>query len=269
MIGCGVAGRYRDRCAGAGEEIAIRRKILTLMLLTALAGCGDDSGGIVPTTAAPGTTSAPATTTTEAAGVVSGLDLIADLRARTAGTTTTVDTTPGTAPGTTAGPGPFDPGTTYTDYMVITDDSGLIELSVPVEWSDIESHGWISQGERLGPGLVAASDIEAWRAEWGTPGVFIGASDSLGQTPDTALDSKRWDPFCTYEGRDDYDDGLYVGRYDLYADCGDELSVFIVIAAEPPEGDFLIFVEIVVVTEADLGAADEIIRTFQVYGVDG
>lgn len=246
----------------------MRRSILVFVSLVVLAACGDDSGGIVTTTAAP-TTTAAVTTTTEATGIVSGLDLIAGLRARTEGTTTTVDTTPGTAPGTTADPGPFDPGTSYTEYMVITDDSGLIELSVPVEWSDIESHGWISQGERIGPGLVAASDIPAWRAEWGTPGVFIGASNLLGQTPDAALDESRWDSFCTYEGRDDYDDGLYTGRYDLYADCGADLSLFIVIAAEPPEGDFLIIVEIVVVTEADLEAADEIIRTFQVYGVDG
>jgi len=252
----------------------MRRTILMFVSLVVLAACGDDSGGIVPSTAAPTTsavtTSAAVTTTTEAAGIVSGLDLVAGLRARTEGTTTTVDPTPGTAPGTTAGPGPFDPGgTSYTEYMVITDDSALIELSVPVEWSDIESHGWISGGEPIGPGLVASPDIPAWRAEWGTPGVFIGASNMLGQTPDAALDASRWDSFCTYEGRDDYDDGLYIGRYDLYSDCGDELSVFIVIAAEPPEGDFLIVVEIVVVTEADLDAADEIIRTFQVNGVDG
>jgi hypothetical protein len=251
----------------------MRRTILMFVSLLAIAACGDDSGGIVPTTAPPTTsavtTSAAVTTTTEAAGIVSGLDLIAGLRARTESTTTTVGTTPGTAPGTTAGPGPFDPGTSYTEYVVITDDSGLLELSVPVEWSDIESHGWISQGERIGPGLVAAPDIPAWRAAWGTPGVFIGASNLLDQTPDAALDASRWDSFCTYEGRDDYDDGLYIGRYDLYADCGDDLSLFIVIAAEPPEGDFLIIVEIVVVTEADLDAADEIIRTFQVYGVDG
>jgi len=253
----------------------MRRYAIILAFLTVLTACGgDSSGGIFTTSSAPeGTTTAAPVTTTTAGGVVSGLDLVAGLRGRTDATTTTEATTPGaTTPesttATTTDPGPFDPGAIYTDYMNLADDSGNIELSVPVEWSDTITSGWIKDGELIGPSINAAPDIEAWRTEWGTPGVFIGASDLLGLTPETALDSERWDSSCTYEGRDDYDDGIYTGRYDLYYDCGEELSVFIVIAAEPPEGGYLIYVQILAVAARDFEAADEVIRTFQVYGVD-
>jgi hypothetical protein len=133
---------------------------------------------------------------------------------------------------------------------------------------DIETSGWNRNGEQVGPAIVAAPDLAAWRAEWGTAGMFIGASSTLAETTETMLDAERWDTSCSYQGRDDYDDGVYAGRYDLYSDCGEDLSVFIVIAAEPPGGGFLIYVQIVAVSGADFDAADEIIRTFQVYGAD-
>jgi hypothetical protein len=238
----------------------MRRFVLALALSLVAVACGDDDA-TVTSTLAPTTT--VATTTTE--GVVSGLNLIAGLRARgeVSDTTTTTSGTPGTTL-------PETPGLPETpdEFITITDDTDQIELRVPVAWGDIDATGWINQSQLIGPGLVAAPDVDAWRAEWGTPGVFIGASDVLTETIETILDIKRWDTFCTYEGRDLYDDGLYVGHYDLYYDCGDELSVFIVIAAEPADQSFLILVEIVIVTEDDLLAADEIIRSFQVYGVD-
>ena len=246
----------------------MRKAIITVALLL-VAGCGDDaSGGIVTTpTEAPSTSQAA--TTPSAGGVVSGLDLVTGLRANVNATSTTeAGPTPESTTGTTSGTGPFDPGTTYTDYVDLTDDSGQIELSVPAAWSDVETEGWIWDGERIGPAVAAAPDLAAWRAEWGTPGVFIGASSSLDGNTESMLDADRWDTSCTYQGRDDYDDGVYTGRYDLYADCGDELSVFIVIAAEPPEGGFIIYVQIVAVSDADFDAADEIIRTFQAYGAD-
>lgn len=247
----------------------MRRLTLAVALSLALVACGDDAA-VVTTTQTP-TTSSPAATTTVAAttttvGAVSGLDLVKGLRARgeVPGTTSTT----GAAPTTTSAEPTTTVPVTPDEFITITDDTGQIELRVPASWDDIDPTGWIEQGELIGPGLVAAPDVAAWRAEWGTPGVFIAASDVIDETTESILDRKRFDTFCTYEGRDDYDDGLYVGRYDLYFDCGDELSVFIVIAATPPDGSFLILVEIVVVAEEDLLAADEIIRSFLVSGVD-
>lgn len=249
----------------------MRRLALAIAISLTLVACGDDDAGVTttqaPTSSAAATTTTAAATTTTEAGAVSGLDLVKGLRARgeVPGTTVTTGaeaTTTSSAEPTTTVP------VTPDEFVTITDDTGQIELRVPASWGDIDADGWIENSELIGPGLVAAPDVDAWRSEWGTPGVFIGASDVIEETTESILDLKRFDTFCSYEGRDDYDDGLYVGRYDLYYDCGDELSLFIVIAATPPDGSFLILVEIVIVHEADLLAADEIIRSFLVSGVD-
>jgi len=237
----------------------MRRFTMAAAFALLMAGCGDDSAVTTTQPATTTTTTAAEPTTTTAASTA---DLLAGLRTRVA------DLDPDAEPTTTTTEPISGPDIGYTEYTIVTDDSGLIEVSVPVEWFDLIGLPW-QEGETLiGPGLLVARDAEAWVVEWGTPGVFIGASDQLVDTADTLLDTKRWDSSCSYEGRDAYDDGLYVGVFDLYYDCGDEKSVFIVIAAEPPDGSFVVLVEIVVVTEADLEAADTIIRTWQVYGVD-
>jgi serine protease Do len=155
--------------------------------------------------------------------------------------------------------GPAD----YTDYTTVTDDSGSIEVSVPVEWSDVVGPPWNQGGADLGPSLTAAPDVDAWQSTWGTPGVFIGASATLGQTPSQMLDDLSFTE-CDYVDRSDYDDGLYVGLFDYYENCGAEGSTFIVVAAQPPDGSFDILVEIVAVDDRDLTAADQVSATFVV-----
>jgi serine protease Do len=71
---------------------------------------------------------------------------------------------------------------------------------------------------------------------------------------------------CIYDGRYDYDDGVYSGFYDLYLECGDVGSVIVELAAMPEDGSFIIFVQIQAVTDADLDALDRILDTFFVAG---
>jgi serine protease Do len=160
-------------------------------------------------------------------------------------------------------------GFEYTEYTVVTDDSGLITVSVPVEWADVNGAFWDSDlatgvPENIGPGLTAAPDIAAWATGWGTPGVFIGASPLIPTSVDETLDLYDYTGSCIYDGRYDYDDGVYVGAYDLYVDCGPELSLFFNVFAGPPDGSWLASIQIVALTDADLAAADEVFNTFLV-----
>jgi serine protease Do len=164
--------------------------------------------------------------------------------------------------------GEEDPGVgsvTYTDYMFITDDSSLIEVSVPVEWSDTLGEPWNFDGDLIGPALSAAPDRDAWLSGWDTPGVFIGASAQLTMTVDQLLDGQDFSGACTYVDRYPYDDGLYFGSFDFWEDCGG-VGSFIVVAAEPADGAFIVLVQIIAVTDADLDAADEVFGTFQILG---
>ncbi len=159
---------------------------------------------------------------------------------------------------------PDTSGPSYTEYVEITDESSSVFVSVPAEWSDTLGVPWEFNGELVGPALGAAPDYAAWQSGWGTPGVFISASRELGGSVEDMLEFNDFSSACTYVDRIDYDDGFYTGLMDLWETCGDEGSTFLVIAATPPEEDYLTLVQLVIVSDADWDAADEIVRTFNV-----
>ncbi|MEX2322644.1 MAG: S1C family serine protease [Acidimicrobiia bacterium] len=161
---------------------------------------------------------------------------------------------------------PQPPGTDAYTYSIITDDSGSLQVSVPDQWFDVASGIWNYNGFEAGRFLSASPDLAMWAESWGIPGLFFGASQLLGMSPDEVLDAGRFDDQCDYLGRFEYDDGLYVGVFDSYENCGPEGSLFYVIAAEPPDFSFLVYLQVSVATDADVAALDEIIRTFQVVG---
>ncbi len=57
---------------------------------------------------------------------------------------------------------------------------------------------------------------------------------------------------------------MYTGAYDLWLDCGGTDTAFVVLEAYPAEEDFVVYVQIQIVTDADLEALDVILATFDV-----
>lgn len=159
-----------------------------------------------------------------------------------------------------------DPGTgpTYTEYTQVSDDTGSIVVEVPVEWGDTIGVSWEFNGELVGPALGAAPDYAAWQGGWETPGVFIAASSALDLTVDQLLDANDFAGTCSYVDRIEYDDGVYVGSMDIYESCADVGTDFLVIAALPPDASFITLVQLVIVSDADWDAADQVVRTFTV-----
>jgi serine protease Do len=80
------------------------------------------------------------------------------------------------------------------------------------------------------------------------------------------LDLSDFGDVCTLDTRYDYEDPLYTGAYDVYHECGGEGSTFIQLAAEPADGSYILFLQMVLVGDADLEAIDQILNTFQVIG---
>jgi hypothetical protein len=160
------------------------------------------------------------------------------------------------------------PGDPYAEYEWITDDTGLLEMRVPTAWSDQFGGAWELDGDELGPGLNASVDISAWFDGWSTPGVFLGATTMFEITPDEYLDELSFfDDQCTYDGREDYDDGEYAGRFDTWAGCGGLPSAFFALASEPyGSAGTLVVVEMIIVTEADLDALDSVLSSFRLLG---
>lgn len=148
---------------------------------------------------------------------------------------------------------------TYTEYVTVSDDSGSITASVPVEWSDIDG----APAPDFGPSLYAAPNLDGFLNSFDTPGVIIEATSSRGAADiDTTLDELDLSGQCTYVGRSPYSDVLYTGSLDEYSNCGGTSTSIFVVAVTPEDGSFLARLLIQAVEPRDLDAADEIFATF-------
>lgn len=227
-----------------------RMMIPMVALLLIVAACGDDDGTTIDfgsstttTTAAPSTTAAETTTTTAA-----------DTTTTTAGGATT---TLGDAPA-------LPPGTPYSGYELIT--NGTIEVEVPVEWFDIYDGPYTINETEVGVALAASPSHEGLITAFDTPGVFIGTTTDPAVTAEVIFSVKDFTGTCTDGGRDAYDDGEYIGEFQLWIDCDGLMSDFVVIVAEPYAGGAIALVEITMVTDADDEALDRILASWRLVG---
>jgi serine protease Do len=150
-------------------------------------------------------------------------------------------------------------GGTYGDYVLVVDDSEAVGVEVPVEWSDTNGE----ENPTFGPSIWAAPDLEAFVETWDVPGVVVEVSDQSGSDSVAAtLDELSPSGACTSEGREPYDDGLYAGEFEVWADCGGTSTLLVTVAAAPPDDRFLIRVAAQVVEDRDLDALDRIIASF-------
>ena len=156
----------------------------------------------------------------------------------------------------------------YSDYVLISDDYGILEVEVPQEWTQVDGSAWMLDDEEIGASISASSDLASFNNTFETPGLFFGASNLLvaEYDPGSFLDAVSWADECTLDGRYEYDDGYYVGYYDLYVDCGDALASIVNIAATPEDDSFLVWVIGQLLSDADVDAFSRVIETFQVVG---
>jgi serine protease Do len=154
-------------------------------------------------------------------------------------------------------------GAEYTDYVTVSDESGTLSVSVPAAWADVDGAP-IDIAGVSSPSIMASSDGAAFNSNWDVPGVQFVASEALaGYSADDLLDLAATTE-CTSEGREDYDDGAFTGRFDTYSHCGGTTATSIVVAAHPADGSFGVLVAVQVATDADLVALDEVLRSFNV-----
>jgi serine protease Do len=166
-----------------------------------------------------------------------------------------------------------DTGGDYSEYTQVTDDYGAIVVEVPSGWTDIDGSAWIDEGDVIGASIWAAPDLDGFIDTWGTPGVIFNVSDDLARLGGYVqlLDIYResYIGSCELDGRYDYDDGYYRGKYDYFVKCGGSGGAdFLVLTAVPIDTSvkLLILVEVQILTNADVDAADRILATFDVVG---
>jgi serine protease Do len=158
----------------------------------------------------------------------------------------------------------------YTDYTVIEDDTGSMQVEVPIEWSDVDGAPYTDEEGRAITDVRAASDLAGFLETWDTPGMIFSASSDWAETTseeellDFYLESLQ--SACTYEGRSPYEDPAYTGFYDFYSECADTQATYVIVAGRPPDGNFLILVQVQANEDRDFDALDRILASFFVSG---
>ena len=159
---------------------------------------------------------------------------------------------------------------TYDEYVVISDDTGAMQVEVPVEWTDVDGAPYTDDSGNAITDVRAASNLDAFHTTWTTPGmIFSASSDWAASTTEEAL----LDEFvssapgqCDYAGRSEYSDPAYTGLYDVFTNCGDALATYVVVAAQPSDGSFLLLVQVQANEDRDFDALDRILASFFVTG---
>ncbi len=152
----------------------------------------------------------------------------------------------------------------YTEYVTVTDDSGVIQVDVPAAWSDVDGRPY----EGIGPSVAASPSVASFYDGYDVPGVEVTATREFGPGDiDELLNDLTDAPACAVvEGPFDYADPLYEGRYMVLEDCGGTGAALLYVAASTASGDYVVVVVVQVVTDADLAALDRILESFLVTG---
>ena len=162
-------------------------------------------------------------------------------------------------------------------------------MEVPTEWSD--TFNTVAAESPFQTGLAASPDIEGYANTWDFPGVFLGVSKSLGQQVATAElpEVKLSEVFAALSPRDalkkdcdptvsslpiktgeqnvfaaNLSDLLEFGSVDLYSNCGGNGAAFLDFAGLSKDKTSVLYMQVGLVCEADIGATLKMIETLAV-----
>ncbi len=153
---------------------------------------------------------------------------------------------------------------TYSEYESVTDDTGTITVSVPVEWSERDTVPAEIDGEEI-PYIAAATSLDGFLNGYTDPGLLYIALDPSNDV-DGTLAENAFGTDCEDGGISDYEDPVFTGKYQLWVECADGSADLLVLAAQPADGSVTVLLMVQMVTDADLDALDQAIASFNLVG---
>ncbi|MGB9799637.1 MAG: trypsin-like peptidase domain-containing protein [Thermanaerothrix sp.] len=165
-----------------------------------------------------------------------------------------------------------DTGSAATDYILVQDNSGAIQVAIPSAWSEVDGSPWVVDDEVIGASITAAANLNNFVNYWDEPGIFFAVSDRVAQLAgyiqllDAYRDSYRNE--CKLQGRYDYEDSAFEGAYDYYINCSGAGNALIVLTARPKQNKtaFLVTFVFNAMSDNDWIALDQALNTFDVVG---
>ncbi len=154
-------------------------------------------------------------------------------------------------------------------FVTVTDDSGAVSVSVPNTWSDVDGAGFTDNEGHSWVSVTATPDSASYSTSWGTPGVSVAATAASSMTVDAALGllSSGLEAECTpLDVGEEYDDGLYTGKYNSWTDCGGTGGAdYYVLTTTDSSGSYLVAVVLQLVSDFDKSTVlQNVVGSFQV-----
>ena len=160
------------------------------------------------------------------------------------------------------GSGDTGAGSTYDSFSIVTDDSNAIQVEVPDEWSDVRGGAQTIAGVQA-PSIQASPDVDQFLNSFDVPGMEFVLSDQFTSADfETILDAVGPSDFCTSDGRQDYSDPLFTGRFEVWKDCQGTSAQYIVLVASQPDSNEVAIVTVQAIDDRDFDALDHILNTF-------
>ena len=160
---------------------------------------------------------------------------------------------------------------TEPGYITCIDDTATIQVDVPDTWTDFNGTTWTFDDQTIGVAISAAPSLSDFDNYYDAEGVFFGASDTFAQIGGYVefLDyyTGLYTGDCTRDGRFDYNDGLYRGKYDQYSNCGGVggYDAYVLSAVDISDPTAMIIVIMVQTMPGDLDTVNQIMASFYVY----
>jgi serine protease Do len=164
------------------------------------------------------------------------------------------------------GTDPVDPVDPVGSFVAIGDDSGVVTVSVPDTWTDIDGAPFTDGNGTTWQAVVASTDLASFASSYNVPGVAVQSSQSMvGTDLQEALNAftEGAQTDCTLDNTGDYDDGFYIGQFAYFTNCAGTTTDFVVLVANDSENDHFLALTAQLVSDSDKTTAlDEILNTF-------
>jgi serine protease Do len=156
-------------------------------------------------------------------------------------------------------------------FITCSDDTGNISVDVPDYWTDVNGGTWTYNDQDIGVAISAAPNLSDFQNYYNAEGVFFGASNTFAKWGgyveflDYYTDPYKAD--CTLEGRFNYNDGIYRGKYDQYSNCGGAsgYDAYVLCAVDIVDPTSKIILVEIQAYPNDTATVNQIVGTFYVY----
>jgi hypothetical protein len=189
-------------------------------------------------------------------------DLSADVPTLRADIPTEVEATPAPTP---------VQGQLPAGYGYIFDDTGVLSVVTPTAWADVDGRPFTTTDGREWASLIATPDAAAYPSDWNTAGIEFSGTVVDAQLPQDVVTQFLTDLSAPLDQNCDalntaqpYDDGLYVGWFSNWNGCGEGDTFGIVVVAQDPGFNHLVYLRGKFVTEEDNTTTfQQVFTTFQ------